>query len=131
MEITEPDLLYREYFYRSSTSDTMKIDLEDVVNSIKDIVNLNPGDVIVDTGSNDCTLLNFYEKNLTLVGFEPARNIKYIDKGKNIKIFQNYFNSNEYKQVFKNKAKVITSCAMFYDLAEPKEFVKNIRRNFK
>ena len=126
LEITEPDLLYREYFYRSSTSNTMKIDLEDVVNSIKDIVNLNPGDVIVDTGSNDCTLLNFYEKNLTLVGFEPARNINYIDKGKNIKIFQNYFNSNEYKQVFKNKAKVITSCAMFYDLAEPKEFVKNI-----
>jgi len=126
LEITEPDLLYREYFYRSSTSNTMKIDLEDVVNSIKDIVNLNSGDVIVDTGSNDCTLLNFYEKNLTLVGFEPARNINYIDKGKNIKIFQNYFNSNEYKQIFKNKAKVITSCAMFYDLAEPKEFVKNI-----
>ena len=27
-EITDPDLLYRNYFYRSATNDTMKIDLK-------------------------------------------------------------------------------------------------------
>ena len=30
-EITKPDLLYKQYFYRSATNDTMRIDLEDVV----------------------------------------------------------------------------------------------------
>ena len=126
LEITEPDLLYRQYFYRSATSDTMRKDLKDVVESVKKIVSLNDNDVVVDIGSNDCTLLNFYSSNLKLVGFEPAKNIKYIDKKKNIKVFPNYFNSKDFNQNYKSKAKIITSCAMFYDLSDPKKFVKEI-----
>ena len=125
-EITKPDLLYRQYFYRSATNDTMRKDLEDVVKKTSNIVMPSEGDVVVDIGSNDCTLLNFYEKKFKLVGFEPAENIKYIDKGKNIKIFANYFNSKEYLNNFKQKAKIVTSCAMFYDLADPRKFVKDI-----
>ena len=127
-EITEPDLLYREYFYRSAISDTMRNDLKNVVDTVKSIVELEDNDVIIDIGSNDCTLLNFYEKNFNLVGFEPARNIKFIDEGKKIKIFSNYFNSNDYVKNFKKKAKVITSCAMFYDLSEPNQFVRDIEK---
>ena len=126
LEITEPDLLYRQYFYRSATNDTMRIDLKDVVKNVSKIVNPKPGDIIVDTGSNDCTLLNFYDKQLTLVGYEPAKNIKYIDEGKNIKVFSDYFNSDQFKKNFKNKAKIITSCAMFYDLVDPKKFAKDV-----
>ena len=68
LEITEPDLLYRQYFYRSATNDTMRIDLKDVVENLTKIVKPQSGDIIVDTGSNDCTLLNFYDKQLSLVG---------------------------------------------------------------
>ena len=126
LEITEPDLLYRQYFYRSATNDTMRIDLKDVVENLTKIVKPQSGDIIVDTGSNDCTLLNFYDKQLSLVGYEPAKNIKYIDEGKNIKIFSDYFNSEQFKKNFKQKAKIITSCAMFYDLVDPKKFTKDI-----
>ena len=126
LEITEPDLLYRQYFYRSATNDTMRIDLKDVVENLTKIVKPQSGDIIVDTGSNDCTLLNFYDKQLSLVGYEPAKNIKYIDEGKNIKIFSDYFNSEQFKKSFKQKAKIITSCAMFYDLVDPKKFTKDI-----
>ncbi len=125
-EITEPDLLYKEYFYRSATSDTMRNDLRDVVENLIRIVKLEENDIIVDVGSNDCTLLNFYEEKYQLVGFEPAQNINFIDKGKNIKIFPTYFNSQNYEKEFGKKAKIITSCAMFYDLINPKEFVKDI-----
>jgi len=76
-EITEPDLLYREYFYRSATSDTMRKDLKNVVDTVISIAKPENNDVIVDIGSNDCTLLNLYEENFSLVGFEPARNIKF------------------------------------------------------
>ena len=126
LEITEADLLYKKYFYRSATNDTMRKDLEDVVKNVSIIIELKDQDIIVDIGSNDCTLLNFYQDNLTLVGFEPAQNIKYIDKKKNIKIFQTYFNSADFKKNFNKKAKIITSCAMFYDLAQPKKFVEDI-----
>lgn len=125
-EIINPDLLYRKYFYRSATSDTMRKDLKEVVDSVLKIVKPSEQDIIIDTGSNDCTLLNFYPNNLKLVGFEPAQNIDYIDEGKNIKVIPNYFNSREFTDNFKNKAKIITSCAMFYDLENPKVFVKDI-----
>lgn len=126
LEITEPDLLYKQYFYRSATSDTMRKDLNDVVYQSEKIAKPQDNDVIVDIGSNDCTLLNFYKNKYRLVGFEPAENINYIDEGKNIKVFPNYFNSKDYNNNFKDKAKIITSCAMFYDLAEPKKFVGDI-----
>ena len=126
LEITQPDLLYRKYFYRSATNDTMKKDLKEVVDQTLSIVNPKSGDVIMDIGANDCTLLNFYKQDFSLVGFEPAKNIKHIDQGKNIKIFNEYFNAENFSKNFKKKAKIITSCAMFYDLADPKIFVKDI-----
>ena len=125
-EIINPDLLYRNYFYRSSTSNTMREDLKKVVDSVIEISNPQPKDIVVDIGANDCTLLNYYKKELQLVGFEPARNIKFIDEGKNIKIFSNYFNAEDFKKNLNKKAKIITSCAMFYDLENPKKFVKDI-----
>ena len=125
-EIIKPDLLYRNYFYRSATSDTMRKDLKNVVDSIIEIVKPKIEDVIVDIGSNDCTLLNYYGKEFKLTGFEPAKNIKYIDEGKNIKIFPTYFNAKDFQKNFNKKTKIITSCAMFYDLENPKKFVNDI-----
>ena len=62
LEITEPDLLYRKYFYRSATSNTMRSDLKKVVDKVSSIAKPVAGDVIVDIGSNDCTMLNFFDK---------------------------------------------------------------------
>ena len=126
-EIINPNLLYENYFYRSATSDTMRKNLQNVVESVLEIAQPDLQDIVVDIGSNDCTLLNFYQKKLRLVGFEPAKNIKFIDEGKNIKIFKNYFNAQNFKENFDKKAKIITSCAMFYDLENPKKFVSDIR----
>ena len=127
LEITKPDLLYRKYFYRSATNDMMRSDLKDVVKCSLRMVKPEHNDLIVDIGSNDCTLLNFYNKKFRLVGFEPARNIKYINKGKNIRVFKNYFNYKDFKNKYSHKkAKIITSCAMFYDIADPKKFVSDI-----
>ncbi len=126
-EITEADLLYRDYFYRTATNDTMRKDLKELVDQVISIVKPADQNIIVDIGSNDCTMLNFYDDKFNLVGFEPAQNIKFIDKGKNIKIINNYFNSKNFKENFPTKkAKIITSCAMFYDLEDPIQFVKDI-----
>ena len=74
LEITKPDLLYRQYFYRSATSDTMREDLKNVVEDVREIVKPIDNDIIVDIGSNDCTLLYFYPNNLQLV----VNQLKYV-----------------------------------------------------
>ena len=128
-EITEPDLLYKQYFYRTATNDTMKKDLKNLVNQVIEIVNPIQNDIIIDIGSNDCTMLNFYEDKYRLVGFEPAENIKFLTTEKNIKVINTYFNSKDFEKNFHaEKAKVITSCAMFYDLENPINFVKDIEK---
>ena len=126
-EITDADLLYKDYFYRTATNDTMRRDLKELVDQVISIVKPVVQDIIVDIGSNDCTMLNFYDDKFNLVGFEPAQNIKFIDNGKNIKVINNYFNSKNFKENFPSKkAKIITSCAMFYDLEDPLKFVMDI-----
>ena len=127
LEEVEADLLYREYFYRSSTNDTMKIDLRDVVEKSLSVAKPEEQDLIMDIGSNDNTLLNFYDKKYSLVGFEPAKNINHIDEGKNITVINDYFNKIAFEKKFNKKAKIITSCAMFYDLPDPPKFVSDIR----
>ena len=76
-EEVEADLLYRRYFYRSATSETMRNDLRDVVSDIRSRLDLEPNDIVVDIGANDCTTLAFYPDKLRRVGFEPARNIDW------------------------------------------------------
>ena len=82
-EEVDADLLYRRYFYRSATSETMRTDLRDVVEDISSRLDLKPQDIVVDIGANDCTTLAFYPDHLRRVGFEPARNIdwSHVDRG--------------------------------------------------
>jgi len=128
-EITEPDLLYKQYFYRTATNDTMRKDLYDLVNEVLSIANPKADDIIVDIGANDCTMLNFYDDKFRLVAFEPAENIKFFNTEKNIKVINNYFNFKNFKENYSNeKAKIITSCAMFYDLEDPIKFVADIEK---
>ena len=57
-EITEPDYLYKEYFYRTATNDTMRKDLRELVEQVLEISSPKSEDIVVDIGANDCTMLN-------------------------------------------------------------------------
>jgi NDP-4-keto-2,6-dideoxyhexose 3-C-methyltransferase len=58
------DLMYgQNYGYRSGLNKSMVRHLHDKANKILDYVTLNSEDIIVDTGSNDSTLLQAYPKN--------------------------------------------------------------------
>src|SRR6266568_1627783 len=68
--------LYRHYWYRSGISSTMRKSLRDVVVKVYEVARPRTGDIVVDVGCNDGTLLRSYEiPGLRLVGFEPARNL--------------------------------------------------------
>lgn len=125
---TPPELLYSEYWYKSGISSIIRNDLEDIVRKVESLVDLKNEDIVVDIGCNDGTMLRFYEnKNLTLVGFEPARNLIEEASVGTSKIINNYFNSQDFKEHFgTKKAKVITAISMFYDLESPDEFLDNI-----
>lgn len=119
------DLIYREYWYRSGVNQSMKDALMNIVDSAKRYVQLKRGDIVVDIGCNDGTLLDNYNKKLFRVGFDPVENIKGEKEG--FKRIIDYFNVKSFIEACGNKkAKVITSIAMFYDLEDPNTFVSDI-----
>lgn len=126
-ETVNPELLYRNYFYRSAVSSTMRKDLFEVVEDVKKHIKLEKGDYVVDVGANDCTMINYFPKNLNRIAVEPAKNINWSEVDSSIKIVNDYFSAESLKNILKKKAKVITACAMFYDLDNPNEFVADIK----
>jgi len=120
----ERDEMYREYWYVSGMNQTMRDALKDVADAGMALVNLHSGDSVIDIGSNDGTLLANYPDDVLKIGYEPARNIweKSVGNlsGTNFKLYNDYFSHKGHT------AKIITTIAMFYDLDDPDEFVRNI-----
>jgi 2-polyprenyl-3-methyl-5-hydroxy-6-metoxy-1,4-benzoquinol methylase len=122
------NIMYRKYWYKSGTNTTMTNELMGIAKRAQELMRLNPGDIFLDIGCNDGTLLSFIEKDVVRIGFDPndfkAESIRHADV-----IVNNYFTSKEYRKTKHGhkKAKVITSIAMFYDLEDPNAFVRDIK----
>lgn len=120
--------LYRHYWYRSGISKTMREALSDVATKASQVAMPGAGDIVVDIGCNDGTLLRSYStQGLRLVGFEPAENLVEDARKGTDWVFNDFFNAALFHEKFgREKAKIITSVAMFYDLEDPNGFVADI-----
>lgn len=124
----DQNFLYRNYWYRSGMNQTMRTALSDITQSAERLLALQPGDVVVDTGSNDNTLLRSYQTpQLKRIGFEPARSLMSYADDHDITVFNDYFNAPTYWQLTHRPARVITSIAMFYDLEDPNQFTADVK----
>lgn len=124
----DPSKMYRFYYYHSGTNAMMRKALADIATSADKRAGLKKGDMVIDIGCNDGTLLRSYtKKGLKLVGFDPAKNLVPEARVGTTKIINDYFNYEAFEENFPGKkAKVITSIAMFYDLDDPNKFVSDV-----
>ena len=129
-ESTNPELLYTNYFYRSGTNETMKKDLRKVVFKAQKNVKVSANDIVVDIGANDCTMIQWFAKSLKRIAVEPAKNIDWSGVDSTINIINDFFPSSKFLNALGGKkVKIFTSCAMFYDLDNPNNFVQSIKQN--
>jgi hypothetical protein len=123
--------LYHSYWYRSGINRSMTENLHEIASqAVSAVGGLGPGDLVVDIGCNDGTLLDGYEaSDVTLLGVDPSDVTRYaIAKGYDV--INDFFSAAVLDRQFPGrKARVITSIAMFYDLEEPGEFVADIARS--
>jgi hypothetical protein len=116
------------YGYRSGLNNSMVNHLKDLADKIKNLVSLKINDLVLDIGSNDCTLLRAYDiSELVYVGIDPS-GLKFLEYyPKNVTLIPSFFSAKSFQQKFgTKKAKVITSIAMFYDLEDPVAFMSDI-----
>jgi hypothetical protein len=127
MDTYPADKLYgRRYWYRSGLNESMRTALADVFHGARRYVDLASGDVCLDIGANDGTLLGNVPMNCTAVGAEPAPNLQPFLTRAGYRVIPTFFQAHEYWKLKLPAAKIITSVAMFYDLDDPQEFVDDI-----
>ena len=135
------------YGYRSGLKQSMVKHLHQKVRNILKKIEVVPGDIIVDIGSNDSTLLQAYpvhsavpigagnrtslrvypKNGAILVGIDPTGK-KFKDYYPDyVQLVPEFFSALAFKDKFGGqKAKIITSIAMFYDMEEPLDFMRQV-----
>ena len=115
------------YGYRSGLNGSMVTHLNQKVKYLENMIELDSSDFVLDIGSNDATLLKAYIGNHKKIGIDPTG--KYFQEyyTDDIILIPDFFNKEVFVKNFSHqKAKIITSIAMFYDLDDPRKFVKDI-----
>ena len=127
--IYDPDEMYGQgYGYRSSLNRSMVDHLKQIVAGLRKRVEPGDDDLVLDIGSNDGTLLSFYPENgPTLVGIDPSAEQFRKYYRKDIQLVVDFFSAEVFARRFGGrKARIVTSIAMFYDLAEPLSFMRGV-----
>jgi hypothetical protein len=117
------------YGYRSGLNASMVAHLQQKIRTLEKFVGLTDKDLVIDIGSNDATSLKAYVGKHKKVGIDPT-GLKfkqyYTDE---ITLIPDFFTAEKFTNVFgTEKARIITSIAMFYDLEQPLTFVNDIEK---
>jgi len=116
-----------EYGYRSGLNGSMVKHLESKYKNIAEFLTFGNGDIVIDIAGNDGTFLGFFPTNLKLLSIDPTSK-KFSQYFKShVDFAADFFSENLYKKYFKDqKAKLVTSFSMFYDLEDPCQFAKEV-----
>lgn len=109
VQITEtvpPEILFREYLYFSSFSDTMLRHARELVDKLIRDRGLGRGSLVVEIASNDGYLLrNFVEAGIPVLGIEPARNIAAVARERGIETIDEFFGAQLARSLVSNGRK--------------------------
>lgn len=124
LDLTE---MYKAYPYQSSSNSGMRAVLLDVAADGRRVVALAPGDVVLDIGCNDGTLLSMFAgEGLTLAGIDAAANIELVFGDPGLHHARGTFTRARYDSFGINKARLVFSIAMFYHLDDPVTFARDV-----
>ena len=126
-EVAPPESMWGQYWYRSGTNNTMRRELQGIVDEVQSRIELREGDYWLDIACNDGTLLSFVPKNVHRVGIDPCDDSFVAESSQHGTIVQDYFSKKAWRSAAGDaQAKVITCIAMFYDLDDPHPFIDDI-----
>jgi len=116
------------YGYRSGLNQSMIEHLMQKVRFLEKTAKPEPGDIVLDIGSNDATTLKAYScPGLDRIGIDPT-GLKFKDfYTKEMTLIPDFFSKDAFCRLRSRPAKIITSIAMFYDLEDPIKFAQEVK----
>ena len=119
--------MYEAYPYQSATNPSMRAVLQDVATGGLQAVNPQPGEVVLDIGCNDCTMLSMLaNRGLTLCGIDAAQNITSVFDDPSLRLSRGLFTRERFAGLGVDRPSLIFSIAMFYHLDAPVAFSADV-----
>ncbi|HLD02793.1 MAG TPA: class I SAM-dependent methyltransferase [Candidatus Nanoarchaeia archaeon] len=116
LDLVPPDVLFKDYRYLSSVSNTMKNHFIDYAKALKEKYSLTNDSLVVEFGSNDGVLLKpLQDIGVKCLGVEPAANIAKVAMERGLDVIVDYFSESLAKEIIKKygKADIITGNNVF------------------
>lgn len=122
------ELYGMNYGYRSGLNQSMVEHLRGKVEHLTRLQPVRAGDIVVDIGSNDGTTLRAYAtQGLRRIGIDPAgvKFTNYYSDG--LELIPEFFSADVLRRsIGGQRVRIVSSIAMFYDLEDPRKFVREI-----
>ncbi len=121
LDIINPERLYRNYEYQSQSSPGLNRHFMNYADSIVQKKYAKKGDLVIDIGSNDGTLLRYIaDHDIRVIGVEPSKELCKISEKKGVPTYNYFFDENlariiavEVGECGKMKPEVITANNVF------------------
>jgi SAM-dependent methyltransferase len=130
LDVVDPSVLFENYVYVSGTSPAFVAHFEKYANGVLEQFKPAPGSLVVDIGSNDGTLLRFFQKaGMKVQGIDPARNIAQEATRNGIPTMAAFFNPKLASEIRAQQgpATVITANNVFAHIDNLEAVVDGIR----
>lgn len=133
LQITEtvpPEMLFREYPYFSSFSDTMLHHAKALADELTGALKLSSESLAMEVASNDGYLLQYFKRSgIPVLGIEPARNIAAVAESKGIPTISEFFTDGLAEELSRKgiHADVLIGNNVLAHVAQLHEFVEGVR----
>jgi hypothetical protein len=92
MDVIDPEVLFRDYIYVTGTSTTIADHNRRYANAVVELVPLRSNDLVVETASNDGSLLRCFQPfGVRTLGIEPASNIARLARETGVDTLNEFF----------------------------------------
>jgi SAM-dependent methyltransferase len=129
-DIISPKKIYQEYIYKTADSLGLVEHFQKYVESVIQKIQPQKGDLVIDIGSNDGSVLQFFKNHgLHVLGIDPAKVISEEANKKGIETINDFFTvklANDIKAKYK-QASIIISNNTFANIDNADDFIDGIK----
>jgi SAM-dependent methyltransferase len=133
-EHVAPNDIFVEYAYFSSYSDAWLDHARQYVEGVTNRLKLDKASRVVELGSNDGYLLQFFvEKGIPVLGIDPAANVVKVAEARGVRTLVGFFNASMADRLAAEgeQADLIVGNNVLAQVAELNDFVDGVRRLLK
>jgi len=130
IETVPPEILFRDYLYFSSFSDTMLKHAEQLAQKLISSRGLHRGSLVVELASNDGYLLQYFARaGVPVLGIDPAANVAEVAEERGIPTLVEFFDESIARRLLEEGqgADVIIGINVLGHVADLNGFVRGIK----